>query len=74
MNDKAKQEADLRLGVKVSFTYKGGRKVKGTVDIVLSKSVWVKLDTDYIGKNVEWFAGEIKLFNKAEMKDIKIQP
>lgn len=34
------------------------------------KGVLLKLMSDYIGKNVEWFSGENKYFNKAEMKKV----
>ena len=54
----------------ISFRYKGGRKVKGEVLRIDSKGILLKLITDYIGKNEEWFSGEDKYFNKAEMKRI----
>jgi hypothetical protein len=57
----------------ISFRYKGGRKVKGEVLRIDSKGVLLKLSTDYIGKNEEWFSGEDKYFNKAEMKKISKQ-
>jgi hypothetical protein len=57
----------------ISFRYKGSRKVKGEVLRIDSKGVLLKLITDYIGKNDEWFSGEDKYFNKAEMKCISKQ-
>ena len=57
----------------ISFRYKGGRKVKGEVLRIDSKGILLKLITDYIGKNDEWFAGENKYFNKSEMKMISKQ-
>jgi hypothetical protein len=54
----------------INFTYKGGRKVKGQVLAIYykPKGILLKLHTDYIGKNDEWFAGEEKYFNISEMK------
>jgi hypothetical protein len=57
----------------ISFRYKGDRKVKGEVLRIDSKGVLLKLSTDYIGKNDEWFSGEDKYFNKSEMKRISKQ-
>jgi hypothetical protein len=61
------------LGDIISFTYKGNRKVKGEITKFVSRALVLKLHTDYIGKNEEWYAGETKLFNKKEMKNISIQ-
>ncbi len=57
----------------IVFNYKGGRFVKGEVLRVDTKGILLKLKTDYIGKNDEWFAGEDKYFNKAEMKNVRKQ-
>lgn len=57
----------------IFFRYKGGRFVKGKVLRVDNKGILLKLKTDYIGKNDEWFTGEDKYFNKAEMKNIRKQ-
>lgn len=57
----------------ICFRYKGGRFVKGEVLRIDPKGVLLKLKTDYIGKNDEWFAGEDKYFNKAEMKKVSKQ-
>lgn len=61
---------------RISFTYKGGRKVIGTVTGVFreSKKITLDLETDYIGRNVEWYAGENKAFNINEMKEINFLP
>lgn len=58
------------IGSVIRFRYKGGRRVVGEVLRIDPKGVLVKLMTDYIGKNVEWFSGENKYFNKAEMKKV----
>lgn len=52
----------------LSFTYKGGRKVIGEVLRIDKKGVLIKLQTDYIGKNVDFFKGEHKYFIKSIMK------
>lgn len=57
----------------IGFRYKGGRFVKGEVLRIDLKGVLLKLKTDYICKNDEWFAGEDKYFNKAEMKKVSKQ-
>jgi hypothetical protein len=56
----------------VRFTYKGGRKVYGKVVFIDSKIVVLKLLSDYIGKNVEWFVGEEKQFFLKECKKIRL--
>ena len=61
------------LGDTIGFHYKGGRYVKGEVISISSKCITVKLQTDYIGKNDEWFVGENKEFNKSEMKKVSKQ-
>ena len=69
----------MNAGDKIYFTYKGGRRVGGLVtNIMISTyskmtTIIVKLETDYIGKNDEWYEGEQKAFNLSEMKHIKIQ-
>ena len=60
------------LGHIISFTYKGGRKVKGEITKFVPSAIVLKLHTDYIGNNEEWYTGETKLFNKKEMKNIKL--
>ena len=57
----------------IGFRYKGGRFVKGEVLRIDPKGILVNLKTDYIGKNEEWYAGEDKYFNKAEMKRVSKQ-
>lgn len=54
----------------IGFRYKGGRYVKGEVLRIDHKGILLKLKTDYIGKNDEWYVGENKYFNKAEMKHV----
>ena len=71
-NNKKMEEKEIySVGDTISFTYKGGRRVKGEILYVDPKVISLKLHTDYIGKNVEWFSGETKHFNVAEMKKIK---
>lgn len=60
------------VGDMVSFTYKGGRKVRGVVKQINTNAVVLTLETDYIGKNVEWFAGEDKDFTLKECKNFRI--
>lgn len=61
------------LGKIISFKYKGGRKVAGAVEGVLEHNqLLLRLTTDYIGKNDEWYIGETKSFNFKEMKKIAI--
>ena len=55
----------------IRFQYKGGRNVMGMVLRILEKRILLNLGTDYIGKNVDWYAGEDKYFNKAEMTNIE---
>ena len=57
----------------IGFRYKGNRYVKGEILRIDPKGILLKLKTDYIGKNEEWYAGEDKYFNKAEMKRISKQ-
>lgn len=64
----------MTQGKIISFTYKGGRKVKGKINRADSKTIVVTLLTDYIGKNEEWYSGELKAFNIKEMKNIKVEP
>lgn len=59
---------DIKEGDTVSFRYKGGRFVKGIVTITGDSWFEIVLKTDYIGKTVEWFIGEKKLFNIKECK------
>lgn len=61
------------VGDTISFIYKGNRKVKGEITKFVPSAIVLKLHTDYIGKNEEWYAGEIKLFNKKEMKNVSKQ-
>ena len=60
------------VGDCVRFTYKGGRKVWGEVLFINRNAVVLKLKSDYIGKNVEWFAGEKKDFNIKECKNFRL--
>jgi|CryBogDrversion2_1035201.scaffolds.fasta_scaffold260611_2 hypothetical protein len=61
-------------GDRISFTYNGGRKVRCIITKLMSKFMIGKLETDYIGRNEEWEAGELKEFSIKAMKHIKIQP
>ena len=60
------------VGDCVRFTYKGGRKVWGEVLFINRNAVVLKLKSDYIGKNIAWFAGEIKDFNIKECKNFRL--
>ena len=62
----------MEEGNVICFRYKGGRHVRGVVESISAKYILLILQTDYIGKNEEWFIGEQKVFNKAEMKRILI--
>lgn len=61
----------IKVGAKIFFKYKGGRKIIGTVNDVIGRKVHIILHTDYIGKNEEWYKGDVKLFNISEMKEVK---
>lgn len=61
------------LGDIISFTYKGNRKVTGEIIQFVPSAIVLKLHSDYIGQNEEWYEGETKLFNKKEMKKISKQ-
>lgn len=63
---------NILAGSTISFEYKGGRFVRGVVEIVADSVFWLKLETDYIGKNEDWEAGEIKCFNIKECKKLII--
>ena len=41
-------------------------------DKISFRYIVITLHTDYIGKNEEWFSGEIKRFFKGGMKNLKI--
>ena len=56
----------------VSFSYKGGRKVKGKVIYITKTGFTLELYNDYIGRNEEWYKGESKAFNMKETKNFKI--
>jgi hypothetical protein len=60
------------IGDSVRFTYKGGRKVLGEVIFINKRIMVLKLKSDYIGRNVEWFAGEKKDFNINECKKLRL--
>jgi len=62
----------VAVGDCVRFTYNGGRKVWGEVLFINRNAVVLKLKSDYIGKNVEWFAGEEKDFNIKECKNFRL--
>lgn len=54
----------------IGFRYKGGRYVKGQLIRIDDRGILLLLHTDYIGRNVEWYEGEDKYFNKNEMKKV----
>ena len=60
------------VGDIVRFKYKGGRKVCGKVLYIDKKTLILRLETDYTGKNVEWFKGEKKHFNIKECKKFRV--
>lgn len=62
----------VTTGDHVRFTYKGGRKVYGKVVFIDNKIIVLKLLSDYIGKNVEWFVGEEKQFFLKECKKFRL--
>ena len=64
----------MTIGDIVSFNYKGGRNVIGEITSLDNGTVTLKLHTNYFGKNDDWFSGENKNFNRAEMKDeVRVQ-
>ena len=42
----------------ISFKYKGSRHVKGKIISVDKNGLLIKLFTDYLGKNEDWYSGE----------------
>lgn len=62
----------MKVGDVVQFRYKGNRFVKGDVVFVDNKLVMLTLQTDYIGKNDESYIGELKYFNKKEIKKLLV--
>jgi hypothetical protein len=70
MTPNEQTKVNLTISDVIGFRYKGSRFVKGEVVGIYHKRILLKLHTDYIGKNEEWFAGEHKYFNKAEMRKI----
>lgn len=77
-NDKNSTATDLytvlyAVADVIGFRYKGNRYVKGEVVRIDHKGILLKLKTDYIGKNEEWYEGELKYFNKREMKKVSKQ-
>jgi hypothetical protein len=63
----------MERGDKITFNYKSKKKiVLGIVTHVDNKSTVCLLLNDYRGKNDYWCAGEIKEFNRSEMKNIKV--
>lgn len=70
LKQKSVNEVFYKPSETISFRYKGGRRVKGEVIRIDPKGLLLKLHTDYIGKNEEWYSGENKYFNKAEMKKV----
>ena len=60
------------VGDIVRFKYKGGRKVCGKVLYIDKKTLILRLETDYIGRNVEWFKGEEKHFNIKECNKFRV--
>jgi len=61
-----------KKGNRISFRYKGGRKVVLLVTYFDDKCTIGDLESAYIGKNEEWSIGENKSFNNREMQDIKL--
>jgi adenylosuccinate synthase len=59
--------SDTEIGEIISFTYKD-REVIGEILEISGKTITLLLHTDYVGRNVEWYKGETKEFNRSEMK------
>jgi hypothetical protein len=59
----------VNVGDKIGFRY-NTRYVQITIDSVVGKFMIGRLLTDYIGKNEEWYAGELKSFSIKAMKKI----
>ena len=53
----------VSCGMVIGFRGKGNRKVKGEVIEIRGDYFKLKLQTDYIGANVDWYQGELKDFN-----------
>lgn len=61
----------MKEGDLLSFRYKA-RFVKGIVKVIHGNFCTIKLETDYIGKNDEWYKGENKDFSIKAMKRVAI--
>lgn len=62
----------MNVGNIVTLNYMGGRYVKGVVIDFDDTYFILKLCTDYIGKNEEWYKGERKIFRFSQAKNLKI--
>lgn len=56
---------------RIQFKYKGDRIVILLIEDCSENHVGGFLETNYFGKNVDWYCGEYKSFNISEMRDIK---
>lgn len=62
-----------KVGDIISFDYKlKNTRVKAVVTGIDRTITHTRLLTDYHSHNEEWDAGEVKSFNKLEMKNIEI--
>lgn len=64
-----KDLTNKKVGDTISFGYKGNRRVRGVIVAKNATVIQLRLKTDYIGKNEEWFSDETKWFNIKEMKE-----
>lgn len=64
----------MNIGDIIQFRYKGKRLVKGEIIQItgINKFIQLKLHTDYIGKNEDWYESDVKWFNKSEIKKMVI--
>lgn len=63
-------EYELLKGNTIQFNYKRGTVICELI-YVGERQIIGKLMTNYIGRNVDWYTGEEKIFNIKEMKNIR---
>ena len=63
----------MKNGDEITFIYKDSKFVEGKIYNIVRQILWLILYKDYVGKNEEWDAGDIKPFNIKEMSNIKLK-
>jgi hypothetical protein len=60
----------LEIGHQYHFKYLGRRNVNATILWIKDRIFGAKLNSDYIGKNTNWYKGETKIFDLEHCKKI----